>query len=85
MVMTEEKKFFYKCNSCDSTDHGSTFMSFEIVDCPACGSVNLTKWEALPNLNREWSYCEAYGHDWETSRTDPKTEICQMCSDTRTF
>lgn len=74
-------RYFYKCNVCDGSDHGVTFYDYEIVDCPSCGTQNMTRWEALPNLSREWSYCQAFGHEWATPPGAPATrEICARCT-----
>ena len=83
--MNEYPRYFYKCNSCDSEDRGSPLLDFEIVDCPACGSRNLTKWLAQPNLSRDWSYCQAFGHDWAPVRNVPDRENCLRCGEERDF
>jgi hypothetical protein len=79
-------RYFYKCNVCDSEDHGATFLDFEIVECPSCGTPNMTRWEALPNLSREWSYCQAFGHVWKTPRGYTQGhEVCEHCTAERDF
>ena len=76
----EYPRYFYKCNVCDSNDHGSTFMDYEIVECPSCGTTNMTRWQAPPNLTREWSYCQEFGHQWTNKRGLPDfVEVCSHC------
>ena len=78
-------RYFFKCNSCDATDHGTPRYDYEIVDCPSCGKTNLTRWEAKDNMNRDWSHCVAFGHSWEPDRRNPEVEACTVCHDTRSF
>ncbi len=87
MTDTEQEfpRYFYKCNVCDSADHGREFYDYEIVDCPGCGSPNITRWEAKPNLSREWAYCTAFGHDWRTPIGVSNVERCACCGATRDF
>lgn len=83
MTQTDYPTYFYKCNVCDSNDHGAVFYDYEIVDCPACGSKNMTRWEAKPNMNRTWAYCAAFGHSWKLNPGSTTAETCECCLDTR--
>ncbi len=76
-------KFFWSCHSCDARDGGVPRYDYEIVDCPSCGGNKLEKWQALENLSREWSYCEAHGHQWTSYPRDPTDQWCDMCGATR--
>lgn len=82
----EFSRYFFNCNVCAASDHGESYLDFEIVECPKCGTRNMTRWEAKPNLSREWAYCEAFGHDWQVP-PGRKTDIerCTMCAATRDF
>ena len=80
-----EKTFYFKCLKCDATDHGAPLLDYEVVDCPSCGSRDLDRWEAKPNLSRAWSYCEARGHEWLPSNFHENTEVCYCCADMRSF
>ena len=84
-TLTDFPTYFYKCNVCDSTDHGRAFYDYEIVECPGCGTRNMTRWEAKPNLSRDWSYCVAFGHDWHEPPGKQGTgyEVCQCCGSDR--
>jgi DNA-directed RNA polymerase subunit RPC12/RpoP len=72
-------RYFFSCNACDATDHGTPLYAHEIVECPSCGSRNLEKWEALDNLSREWSFCEVHGHEWTSYPRDPTDQWCARC------
>jgi hypothetical protein len=86
IVDQQYARYFYKCNHCANTDAGHTFLDFEIVECPSCGTRNMTRWEAKPNLSREWAYCEAFGHQWVTPPGKPiGIESCDHCSSSRDF
>ena len=77
--------YFLNCKTCAYTDGGTPINDYLAVDCPSCGSPNVQKWPALPNLSREWAYCEEFGHDWAERLLDKTVEDCRHCHATRKF
>lgn len=84
-MIDTEPFYFFECRSCDAKDYGTPLPKYRTLECPACGSENVRRWEAKPNLTREWSYCEAQGHDWKPDRQNPKLERCACCGAERKF
>ncbi len=83
--MSQYPTYFYSCRKCLRTDSGTPLFDFEVVDCPHCGSTDLKRWQAKPNLSREWAHCEAYGHNWVPEPRQPLHEACACCGDQRNF